>query len=138
VRRVRQQAFGGITPDIGYGGHDEDQGQMGAISALMSIGLFNVLGNQSQTPYYEITSPIFDEITIHLNSAYYAGKSFKILTHGNKPTSPYIQKATLNGKDHMSCWFSHEAFAKGGTLELWLGSEPNKKWGVKESLLPIR
>ena len=138
VRRVRQQAFGGITPDIGYGGHDEDQGQMGAISALMSIGLFNVLGNQSQTPYYEITSPIFDEITIHLNSAYYAGKSFKILTHGNKPTSPYIQKATLNGKDHMSCWFSHEAFAKGGTLEIWLGSEPNKKWGVKESLLPIR
>ncbi len=40
VRRVKEQAYGGITPDLGYGGHDEDQGQMGGVSALMAIGLF--------------------------------------------------------------------------------------------------
>ena len=67
VRRVREQAYGGITPDLGYGGHDEDQGQMGALSALMSIGLFSLQGNASATPVYEITSPIFDDITIKLD-----------------------------------------------------------------------
>ena len=60
VRRVREQAYGGITPDLGYGGHDEDQGQMGGVSALMSIGLFSLQGNASVTPVYDITSPIFD------------------------------------------------------------------------------
>ena len=29
VRKVNEQAYGAITPDAGYGGHDEDQGQMG-------------------------------------------------------------------------------------------------------------
>ena len=42
VRRVRAQAYGAVTPDRGYGGHDEDQGQMGGISALMAIGLFSL------------------------------------------------------------------------------------------------
>jgi putative alpha-1,2-mannosidase len=27
-------------------------------------------------------------------------------------------------------WFKHSTLAKGGELELWLGPEPNKKWGV--------
>jgi len=39
VRRVNEQAYGGVTSDKGYGGHDEDQGQMGGVSALTSIGL---------------------------------------------------------------------------------------------------
>ena len=30
VRRVNEQAYGATTPDEGYGGHDEDQGQMSA------------------------------------------------------------------------------------------------------------
>ena len=37
VRRVNEQAYGGTTPDRGYGGHDEDQGQMGGVSALPRI-----------------------------------------------------------------------------------------------------
>ena len=78
VRRVREQAYGGITPDLGYGGHDEDQGQMGGVSALMSIGLFSLQGNASATPVYDITSPIFDTITIQLDPRYYTGKTFTI------------------------------------------------------------
>lgn len=62
VRRVRAQAYGAVTPDRGYGGHDEDQGQMGGISALMAIRLFSLTGNVDQNPSYEITSPIFDRL----------------------------------------------------------------------------
>ena len=132
VRRVQEQAYGGITPDLGYGGHDEDQGQMGGVSALMSIGLFSVVGNQSQTPYYELTSPIFDEVIIKLDNRYYDGKEFRIKTNNNGYANNYIQSATLNGKALNNFWFLHSDFAKGGTLELWLGDKPNKDWGTKQ------
>jgi predicted alpha-1,2-mannosidase len=130
VRRVQEQAYGKVSPDYGYGGHDEDQGQMGAVSALMSIGLFSVRGTASENPVYEITSPIFDEITIQLNDKYYSGKTFRIVTHDNSHSNCYIQKARLNGKRLDTFWFYHEDFAKGGLLEIWLGDRPNKKWGT--------
>lgn len=130
VRRVKEQAYGGTTPDLGYGGHDEDQGQMGGVSALMSIGLFSLTGNASVVPTYDITSPVFDKITIELDSKYYKGKQFVITTHNNSDDNVYIQKAELNGKALNRFWFTHEDYAKGGSLDLWLGSQPNKEWGL--------
>lgn len=129
VRRVVEQAYGGITPDKGYGGHDEDQGQMGAVSALMSIGLFSVTGTESDTPYYDITSPVFDKVTIRLNPDYYTGREFVITTHGNSSANCYIQRASLNGQDWKSAQIDHADFARGGSLELWLGDQPQKAWG---------
>jgi predicted alpha-1,2-mannosidase len=133
VRKVQAQAYGGTTPDLGYGGHDEDQGQMGGVSALMAMGLFSLQGNASVTPVYEITSPIFDKITIDLDPKYYRGSQFIITVHGNEAKeNVYIQRATLDGKPHDKFWFSHDRYAQGGTLELWLGKEPNKQWGARE------
>ena len=129
VRRVSHQAYGGTNPNVGYGGHDEDQGQMGGVSALMKLGLFSVRGTCSKDPIYEITAPEFDEITITLDPRYYTGKTFRIKTHNNSPENMYIQKADLNGKALDACWFYHKDFARGGTLELWLGPQPNKNWG---------
>jgi predicted alpha-1,2-mannosidase len=132
VRQVNEHTYGGITPDSGYGGHDEDQGQMGGVSALMSIGLFQARGGCDVDPIYEITAPVFDEVTIHLDSNYYSGKTFQIVTKNNSPENVYIQSATLNGQRLDNCWFYHRDFAKGGTLELVLGPKPNKAWGVNE------
>jgi len=42
------------------------------------------------------------------------------------------QSAKLNGEPLDNCWFYHRDFDRGGTLELVLGPEPNKSWGVKE------
>lgn len=130
VRQVKEKAYGGTTPDLGYGGHDEDQGQMGGLSALMAIGLFSLQGTSAAIPCYEITSPIFDTVVIQLDPTYYSGKTFTIITHQNSKENTYIQKARLNGKDHQYFWFTHETFAKGGILELWLGNKPNKLWGT--------
>ena len=129
VRRVNEQAYGGTTPDVGYGGHDEDQGQMGAISALMSLGLFSVRGTCSPDPIYEITSPVFDEVRIRLDDRYYPGGEFTIETQDNSRENLYIQRAALNGRPLETCWFHHRDFAAGGRLELWLGPKPNEKWG---------
>ena len=130
VRKVNEQAYGAITPDKGYGGHDEDQGQMGGVSALMSLGLFSLRGTASLNPVYEITSPVFDEIIIKLDRNYYQGKEFVIKTYNNSENNMYIQKARLNSKLKEEFWFSHEDFGKGGILELWMGPTPNKKWGI--------
>ncbi|SMC78611.1 GH92 family glycosyl hydrolase [Pedobacter nyackensis] len=133
VRRVKEQAFGATTPDKGYGGHDEDQGQMGGVSALMAIGLFSVNGTSAINPTYDITSPIFDEIVIKLNQKYYPGKEFVIKTYNNSEKNCYIQKATLNGKVQNGFTFSHSDFIRGGKLELWLDGKPNFKWGTQQN-----
>lgn len=131
VRQVMEKTYGGLTPDLGYGGQDEDQGQMGALSVLMSMGLFNLQGNVTQIPVYDITSPVFDKITILLDPKYYEGKQFVIKTYNNSPKNIYIQKTTLNGKPLNQFWFHHSDFIKGGELEIWLGAEPDKSWGTK-------
>lgn len=129
VRRVSTQAFGDTDPNRGYGGHDEDQGQMGGVSSLMKLGLFSLRGNCEKEPIYEITTPEFSEITIALDPRYYSGKSFTIRCHNHTPENIYIQKATLNGTPLEHCYFPHKEFIKGGTLELWLSPKPNKSWG---------
>ncbi len=130
VRRVNQQAYGGITPQLGYGGHDEDQGQMGGVSALMSIGLFSVRGTCAVDPIYEITTPVFDKITITLDQKFYPGRQFVISTKNNSAKNTYIQSARLDGRALDNAWFYHRELADGGTLELVLGPEPNHHWGV--------
>lgn len=131
VRRVKEQAYGSISPSRGYGGHDEDQGQMGGVSALMAIGLFSVNGGSAPEPAYEITSPVFDEVTVTLDNEYYSGKEFRIVVHDNSPENCYISRATLNGRPHNSFLLSHEDFAAGGVLELWLCAEPDMEWGLE-------
>jgi predicted alpha-1,2-mannosidase len=131
VREVKERTFGGTTPYEGYNG-DEDQGQMGALGVLMAIGLFSVDGGASVEPTYEITSPIFDRITIYLDPEYYPGKKFVITSRNNSAENRYIQSARLNGKPHTKFWFTHDELTRGGKLELELGPEPNRDWGTAE------
>ena len=133
VRDVQSTAFGDITPAGGYNG-DEDQGQLGAVSALMAIGLFDVEGGAAVNPTYQITSPLFDEISIKLNQKYFSGKRFTIVTKHNSATNCYIQSVKLNDQPLNQFWFPHTALAKGGKLEINLGPQPSR-W-ASESRLP--
>ncbi|MEZ4902110.1 MAG: GH92 family glycosyl hydrolase [Spirosomataceae bacterium] len=65
ARQVIEKCYSGISPQFGYSG-DEDQGLMGSLSVLMKTGLFSVNGGTSPQPFYEISSPIFNKITFHL------------------------------------------------------------------------
>ena len=130
VREVKKITFGDISPYGGYNG-DEDQGQMGALGVLMSIGLFQMDGGASVNSQYEITTPIFNEIEMQLNPKYYSGKKFVISTKNNLPENNYIQRAKLNGENWTKFYFSHDTFSKGGKLTLTLGRNVNEKWGVQ-------
>lgn len=136
VRQVNAKAYGDIRYAKGLGVGDEDQGMMGGVSALMSMGLFSIRGCTARDPIYEITSPVFDTVTIHLDPDYYTGETFVVDAKNNSDENLYIQSAKLDGKPLTNCWFYHRDFADGGTLELVLGPEPNKQWGSAESGRP--
>jgi predicted alpha-1,2-mannosidase len=129
VRAVQHAAFGGTDPYSGYNG-DEDQGQMGALSALMALGLFQFDGGSGLDPRYDITAPVFDRVTIRLSPEYYSGKTFTIVAKNQNPGHVYIQSARWNGKPLLTCWLSHRDLVQGGVLELELGPQPNKAWGT--------
>lgn len=124
VRRVRRQTYGGVTPDKGYGGNDEDQGQMSSLSALMSIGLFAIDGGSGCHSYYDVTAPIFDKITIKLHPDYCSGREFRIVTHNNGADNCYIRRISLNGVGRQRPAITHAEFVSGGQLDIWLDSKP--------------
>jgi predicted alpha-1,2-mannosidase len=135
VRQVKDITYGGITPQDGYNG-DEDQGQMGALGVLMAIGLFDVHGLVGENPMLEITSPIFDKITMTFPSVENQEKqnTFEIIVKKKNASDIYIQKVKLNGKPYNSFRFPVAEFLKGGTLEIELGAKPNTKWGIVNEL----
>jgi len=132
VRRICD-VFYGTEPIHGYGyGQDEDQGQLGAWFVLAGIGLFDVQGGTALEPTVQISSPLFDSITIQLDQKYYPGKTLKIQTRRNHPDDIYIQSVKWNGQSHQNFAISWENIIRGGTLEINLGSEPNTSWGTSE------
>ena len=133
-RRVLDRTFSSVEP-LGYC-EDDDQGKAAATSALLALGLFDVRGGAAREPVYEITAPVFDRVTIDLDPQYYAGERFQILTDGDATNNEYIQSASLNGQPLLRSWFYHREFAEGGTVELKLGSEPNKSWGSSREDAP--
>ncbi|MBN2841640.1 MAG: GH92 family glycosyl hydrolase [Sedimentisphaerales bacterium] len=128
VRRVKNEAFGDISPYGGYNG-DEDQGQMGALGVLMAIGLFDMQGGVSISPAYELTSPVFDKIVIKLNQDYYPGENITINCNNNSPDNVYIQNTKWNGLNWNSFNIDHSELSKGGVLDISLGAEPYYQWG---------
>ena len=125
----------GTGPVGGYPG-DEDQGQMGAWYVMSAMGLFEMRGGAATEPVYELGSPLFDTVTIHLDGRYYPGGTFVIEARNNSKTNVYIQSATLDGKPLDKPWFYHRELVDGGRLILDMGSEPNRAWGSAPDAAP--
>ncbi len=101
---------------------------MGALYCLLSMGIFEMKSGCSVEPYYELSSPFFDEITIHLDNKSYNGKQFVIKMLNNSPENDLIQSATLNGKPLNSPRLLNKDVSNGGELTIQLGKEPNKDY----------
>jgi len=134
VREIMNRYYG-TGPKDGWLG-DEDQGQMGAWFVMSAMGLFQMDGGASVKPVYEIGSPLFEKITIRLDTAYYPGSEFVIEARGASDKNRYIQSAKLNGERLDHPWFYHEILVNGGKLQLKMGSKPNKDWGSRPEDAP--
>ncbi|MBB5394090.1 GH92 family glycosyl hydrolase [Mucilaginibacter sp. AK015] len=106
---------------------NEDVGQMSAWYVLAATGLHPVCPGDTRQ---EITSPVFDKVTFKLDPRYAKGKAFTIVAKNNSPANIYIQSAKLNGRKYNKCYLDYKDIATGGMLELTMGAQPNKNWGI--------
>jgi predicted alpha-1,2-mannosidase len=129
-------AYYGHNPGDAYLG-DEDQGQMSAWFVMCSMGLFQTDGGCRVDPIYEISSPLYPKVVLHLSKEHYGGKTFTILAKNASKANRYIQSAKLNGKSLDKWWIPQRELIKGGTLELVLGPNPNESWAANAPLPPM-
>lgn len=107
---------------------NEDVGQMSAWYVLAASGIHPSCPGSTR---FEITSPIFQELSFQLDPNYFSGKSFRIVAHDNSADNIYIQRAVLNGKPYAKNYIDFADMVAGATLELYMGPNPNKDWGIK-------
>jgi predicted alpha-1,2-mannosidase len=108
---------------------DEDGGGMSAFAVFSMMGFYPVTPG---IPVYDIVSPVFEKITIHLRN----GKNFVIVAHGASRQNKYVQKVVLNGQTLDRLWFRHADLVQGGTLELTMGDTPNRHLGTAPETFP--
>ncbi|MGH7981417.1 MAG: glycoside hydrolase domain-containing protein, partial [Limisphaerales bacterium] len=102
---------------------------------MCAMGLFQTDGGCRLDPIYEIASPLYPKITIHLSKKYYHGRTFTIEARNTSPENIYIQSATFDGKPLNQWWIRQRDVIKGGKLVLTMGPTPNMDW-AKDCALP--
>ena len=100
---------------------NDDCGTMSAWLMFSMMGFYPTCpGDMS----YQLASPVFDKVTIHLDPDYYPGGTFVIEAENAGKDNCYIKKMELNGKPHKSFTINHDDIIKGGTLKFILSSTP--------------
>ena len=110
------------TPDGYLVEMDDDYGCMASWFAMGAMGLFQLCPGQ---PVYQLFSPIFDQVTIHLEN----NRTLTLEAKGLSDDSFYIQSATFDGRPLQASHIAHETLMEGGTLRFELGPKPNRRWG---------
>jgi len=105
---------------------NDDCGEMSAWYVLTQIGLYQVDPGVSD---FEITTPRFAKITIHLHAPH-PGKTFIITTPNGGGKNMYIQSAALDGKPLNKPWLPERMVFQGGTWNVTAGTTPNKNWAA--------
>lgn len=100
---------------------NEDCGQMSAWYVFSAMGFYPVDPVSGQ---YEIGTPLFPEVKIHLNN----GKVFTILAPAASHENIYIQSVKLNGKPYDKSYITHEQIMNGDTFEFEMGNKPGPVW----------
>ena len=97
------------TPE-GLPGNDDT----GTMSAWLIYSMMGIYPISPAEPSYTITSPVFDKITIQLDSKYYKNKQLIIEKKGQGK----IDKIQINGKTIKSYFISHASLVNGYNLKI--------------------
>jgi predicted alpha-1,2-mannosidase len=91
---------------------NDDSGQMSAWYAFSAMGFYPVSPGSGE---YQISSPVFNEVTFNLNPKYYPGGKFTI-SQSDPDTYKTFSKVELNGTE-IPFVLKHEDIRKGGKLK---------------------
>ena len=94
---------------------------------MSSIGLFDVKGLTEINPSFQVSSPLFDKVTIKLPKSL-DRKPFVIEVSNNSKTNVYLQEVQFNGKNLEKLSLGLMDIAKGGNVKMTVGVEPSTKW----------
>jgi len=108
---------------------DEDGGGMSSFVVFSMMGLYPVTPG---VPIYNLTSPVFDRVTIKLHN----GKTFSIICRDNSADNKYLESVKLNGRAQNRVWIKHADVLQGARLELKMGNLPNRALGSQLNDLP--
>lgn len=117
VRRLLDKHY--TTKPDGIPGND-DAGTMSAWAVFSMMGFYP---DCSGEPYYTLTSPVFDRITIKLDQRYWNQGELVIEAKRDKPGDIYIKDMTLNGKTLRNYRISHNELINGKRLSINLTSQ---------------
>lgn len=110
VTRLLKEHFRN-TPD-GIPGND-DTGTMSAWALFSMMGFYP---DCPGSPYYTLTTPVFDEVKIRLNPKYYKKNELVIETKRNTPDANRIKGIELGGKKYGKYRISHDELVNNGLL----------------------
>ena len=74
---------------------NDDTGTMSAWAVFSMMGIYP---DCPGSPYYTVTSPVFDKVTLHLDSRYYPDGDITITADRSTATGKYIKSVSLGGK----------------------------------------
>ncbi|UCF39339.1 MAG: GH92 family glycosyl hydrolase [Acidobacteriota bacterium] len=115
--RAILDSYYGSSPYHGWEG-DEDEGQMGAWFVMTAMGMFEMDGGTSVNSMIDLTTPLFDKITIELDSRFYPGSEFVIEAKGVSEGKRYIKSASLNDIPLEGLRLPFRDVLRGGRLSL--------------------
>lgn len=92
---------------------NDDTGTMSAWLVYSMMGIYPISPGD---PIYTITTPMFDKVTIKLDSRYY--KKDNIVIEREVNTDGKIREIQVNGKPLNSFFISHDSFVNGTTLKV--------------------
>lgn len=96
---------------------------------LSAWAVFNMLGFYPDcpgSPYYTLTSPVFDRVTINLDKRYWAKGQLVIETKNNSTENVYIKSISKGSKPSKSYRISHKELTECGKLSFTLSSKHKK------------
>mgnify|MGYP003414841211 CR=1 FL=1 len=99
---------------------NDDCGTMSAWAILSMIGLYS---DCPGSPYYSITAPIFDKVTLHLSKKYYPNGDITIEAQKTSTDAVYINGMSLGEKKTNKYRISHDELINGGKLVFELSSK---------------
>ncbi len=94
---------------------NDDTGTMSAWAVFSMMGIYP---DCPGSPYYTVSSPVFDKVTLHLDKRYYPDGDITITADRSNATGKYIKSVSLGGKKLNTYRISHKELIKNRSLLL--------------------